>query len=891
MERSIAEDPVGVAARAARSVSIQPPKCLLCPLHVSSAQMADHLSCAHFAEELSEGLPDSPPFACKLCRHVALSKRALLIHVGGLHGRAKALLKEKLGDSAEVEIKQEEQEVIADPPSKDSGGPECKLCESLPILKSNVDFLRHLTDVHFLEEVSAEVPNERSNTNVEDSSSKTAAFKCDRCDYSAMNRLILINHYGVTHRLTVKLYFEAMGIQDEDWQTTEMFADVGKRPSSSEPRKCQPLRLPCRVCGVVLLENELITHLANSHFSDLVTSVPKQPPFKCPLCPHFSESYERCLKHFGFYHQKFQHESMVKAEEENHSFQHDDENSNQAILRDEALEEGSNSAKDESQVATPDLHAPPVVKGEPIRCLMCDDCKVVGVLMGDFTRHLIDVHFRRRLLREVVAHETPDKTKFGCPAGCDYLSTSKHQMVKHYGSKHKMVLQYYAEVVGEQQQQTNNYLSQTTTAPSTVGHNRQQQPTLHAQPPPGACGQNLHHLPQPHSDQAHQPSSMPQYHHHHHQQQYHYHHNQQEQHLAANNQRVPSSTPSSSNSYATGYGSIAEVIGEQAAIKTEQQQHAPYNARPQDDPNSFHDVGAATYSPNTVSYQSQMYQQHPLPPQHDTSSHHLHHQPPHVLEPTTPASISQDVPMSQNEVTPSAILPQTQPVQQTTLPVTQELKQEFPNLQQQPPSESPQPSIIESQQLPPSDGPQLPVIETKPSVGADQPPETLEQPASQVTPLSPPPAPPSVGSGNARLNSSASESDLASDDTCGSAPAVPSSSSTAVATPGGINSNLNDCKICSAKLKGSADYLKHLSKVHFKNHLLSMLAGSGLKCPWRGCGAEKKDQVTLALHYGAVHKVAFQLLNSENTQAHQEVSFLKNGIESSHDSNLFEILI
>ena len=70
-----------------------------------------------------------------------------------------------------------------------------------------------------------------------------------------------------------------------------------------------------------------------------------------------------------------------------------------------------------------------------------------------------------------------------------------------------------------------------------------------------------------------------------------------------------------------------------------------------------------------------------------------------------------------------------------------------------------------------------------------------------------------------------------------------------------------DCKICAVKSRGMSEYLKHLSKVHFKHKLLSeMPKQAPYKCPWPSCEVTKKDRFNLALHYGMIHKMALKLV-------------------------------
>ena len=76
-----------------------------------------------------------------------------------------------------------------------------------------------------------------------------------------------------------------------------------------------------------------------------------------------------------------------------------------------------------------------------------------------------------------------------------------------------------------------------------------------------------------------------------------------------------------------------------------------------------------------------------------------------------------------------------------------------------------------------------------------------------------------------------------------------------------LDGNNLDCKICAVKNKSMSEYLKHLSKVHFKNKLLTMVPKSRpYKCPWVGCEVVKKDRYNISLHYGMTHKVALKLM-------------------------------
>ena len=94
---------------------------------------------------------------------------------------------------------------------------------------------------------------------------------------------------------------------------------LGKDPKA--PRKRSqvseipaPLVMPkmesCPVCGEVADQGvpALLFHMAQHHFSVILAAshVPCEAPFKCPLCPHFSENYGEVLTHFLIFHKQLE---------------------------------------------------------------------------------------------------------------------------------------------------------------------------------------------------------------------------------------------------------------------------------------------------------------------------------------------------------------------------------------------------------------------------------------------------------------------------------------------------------------------------------------------------------------------------------------------------------
>ena len=81
------------------------------------------------------------------------------------------------------------------------------------------------------------------------------------------------------------------------------------------------------------------------------------------------------------------------------------------------------------------------------------------------------------------------------------------------------------------------------------------------------------------------------------------------------------------------------------------------------------------------------------------------------------------------------------------------------------------------------------------------------------------------------------------------------------------------CKVCDFKTRGLSEYLKHLSKIHFKHKLSEMVPKTPpYKCPFQGCDVVKKDRYNISLHYGMSHKVALKLMQEMPEDALNEAS-------------------
>jgi hypothetical protein len=86
-----------------------------------------------------------------------------------------------------------------------------------------------------------------------------------------------------------------------------------------------------------------------------------------------------------------------------------------------------------------------------MECLMCDDVRVVGSTPLDLHKHLVEKHFRDRLLDLIpsIGSSLGGKPRYCCPfQGCFYEHHYKWIIAKHYGIKHRVAKQFYEEVIG-----------------------------------------------------------------------------------------------------------------------------------------------------------------------------------------------------------------------------------------------------------------------------------------------------------------------------------------------------------------------------------------------------------------------------------------------------------
>ena len=901
-----------------------PFKCLMCNLSVSSGQRNAHL-CRHFHDILSADLPVKAPFECpkEKCRFVGIDRLTLIRHYGGYHGLVDQYLKDyltnkgeyknsssaavaadvrDLGDSSgnptnckngsdlmsistsnsssspstscimtvtdtttqslkanvtssfssSVSTEQNNKminesvdgstTIASNGTNGDSGinnntlsnnnsssisnnigGIECRLCEpgnnaaasSQKVLKNNVDLYTHLSEVHFsekiLEEVLADVP------------SNTKPFQCPQpgCQFTSMTKSGLVPHVGVQHRFAIKYYYQVMGMdQEKDWRQVDISSaptlsynntgnNVGRgvgRPSSASLSggvNDYISKETCPICNEKFVRTALLFHVSQHHFTEQLASrgITTTPPYKCPICPHISEHYAGLLRHYLTYHKQMEvltrevlgrsagntfpiSTNDIKKEESERMeidspskylpFTSDQELSG-AMIKVEDIKEEVNDVSippklissniSDSNTASSLAQASNTKTGSAVEnaghsCLMCDDVKkIVGHTQGDFSKHLVEVHFREKLLSRIpntpvksTVVPSPDNPsnsnnkRFRCPfPQCSFEHQYRWQVAKHYGIKHKFAITFYEDLTGTRFSKSSSFVL----------------------PPPKADVQSLglETIPTPtNPPQQNSPFSS----------------------ILPNNASNTAQThyPMSStqqNTTSSDISTISNLTMPAAGINSEIDE-------------KIEDVDEEIDEDDEIMIDSQLTQ---------------------LGDPIS--RDSRDGALSFDNATDNASSGVLQ------FDEFDKFLHDEDNLDD---TSSPNKSSSMLHQQPSSHFPSSQSLHNLSSSGMDDSLSSADQTLGDDSLLSPTDA--------SMLQT-------------------------------------HDCKICAVKCRGMSEYLKHLSKVHFKHKLLSMVTKTApFRCPWNGCEVTKKDRFNLALHYGMTHKVALRLMQDMPNDAMNE---------------------
>ena len=767
-------------------------KCPLCSLTLSPESRNAHLS-NHFYDSLSADLPLTSPFSCPKCRYVGVERSSLLRHFGSFHGMCDKYLKDFLSrrgeDVSHIVVRDRGSDEVT--PKKETGNVvECRLCErdELPALKNSSDLYRHLSETHF---------SDRILRDLLDVSFDSKPYKCNMpaCDFSSPVRSGLVIHVGLNHRCAVKYYCEALGVSDDEEvelirqhqhqqlqqrqglpqstcpapiSSSKLSPISASSPHLYSPKQDVSVVQVCPVCSQRFGTDALLLHVAEVHFNQQLTTaqLPTSIPFQCPRCPHCSPDKLTLLRHWLIFHKMLDSYAAVCL---GRPVQY----SNPLIVKDEPAqikEESLDTSGDwDDGESNPPLPFQP--KNQPrFQCLMCDDVKLVGATPLDFHKHLVEKHFRERMLALIpcVGTSPEGKPKYSCPFnGCYYEHHYKWIIAKHYGVKHKVAKQLYDEVTGALKCE-----GEQEASPQEV-------PTADLNPPV-------------------QPVIIP---------------------LQKHSQSHPRPFQ---------FNQIQESQFEESQTLLENQQ-PQYNQvlYPQVQPMHLQQQAVA------LPQQSQLQQNQKFSvPQIQKSPNHF----PHLLK-------------QENSSRPQ--------VQQPTM--------QFQQLQPQ------------LQQVPSTVKEQLPANST---VATDLPPVASSEPVKQELKEEP------LKDLDEEEEGDEDEDDCDLDDTIGMSTSGNDLAGNLNFSANSLEASLDEsfssshepttthaCMICAVKSKGMTEYLRHLSKVHFKQKLLSITPKEApFKCPAEGCDVTKKDRLNIALHHGIAHKVVLNLLQeTPEDELHEEV--------------------
>jgi hypothetical protein len=160
----------------------------------------------------------------------------------------------------------------------------CPICQSTFL--NSVHFIRHAADKHFMERLRNDLPH-------------FSPFKCPLCPFEGKDLKLLVRHYGMTHKMVLKLLNERAGIHDS--YDESILRTLETHESNRET---------CPLCSSNFGGRYmLLRHLADCHFRErLCQGVQHGEVYKCPFpdCNHSSKDKGGFVRHYGLVHKMVQ---------------------------------------------------------------------------------------------------------------------------------------------------------------------------------------------------------------------------------------------------------------------------------------------------------------------------------------------------------------------------------------------------------------------------------------------------------------------------------------------------------------------------------------------------------------------------------------------------------
>jgi hypothetical protein len=158
----------------------------------------------------------------------------------------------------------------------------CPICNSTFL--NGTHFLRHAADKHFLDRLRGDLP-------------QAPPFKCPYCTFIGKDLKLLVRHYGLTHKMVLKILNERAG-------NPGSYDDTILRQYETHESN----REGCPLCSSSFGGRYmLLRHLADCHFRErLCQGLQQGEVYKCPQCNHESKDKGGFVRHYGLVHKMVQ---------------------------------------------------------------------------------------------------------------------------------------------------------------------------------------------------------------------------------------------------------------------------------------------------------------------------------------------------------------------------------------------------------------------------------------------------------------------------------------------------------------------------------------------------------------------------------------------------------
>ena len=314
----------------------------------------------------------------------------------------------------------------------------CKFCSEE--FKWQYELLKHCVFRHFLDDIKKDLPDE-------------FPAKCPKCEFTGRNRSTLVLHYGVTHRVIQKLIEDAQN-------NPESVANKLRAPprgataaaASTSAASSQQIQVErpfsCPLCSLKVSRRQQMDHLC-THFSERLSQrLPASGPFACPDCRFVGTDRRRLVRHYGGHH-GHAHALLVE---------HLRDAGKDVTAADVVKQERVLSGGETTRIPPPPEFA--------FECQLCDSLPVYKN-KSELCKHLSESHFMERIMSELpplpvlvsgdggdslpgAADGAEGLKAFKCNRpGCNYSSTTRNSLLTHVAVFHRVALKLYLDVVGQ----------------------------------------------------------------------------------------------------------------------------------------------------------------------------------------------------------------------------------------------------------------------------------------------------------------------------------------------------------------------------------------------------------------------------------------------------------